>query len=198
MRNPGNTVSSRSTKAPVVESNRAASFKYRMAHLKGAVMFPNDASLFQSVERWFTVSRRHVCPGTLNISPCQECLQEHVGTLCTNRSPLPFKGKTREAVCSHSPNHGEWGTDVLSAVLSDVHFSAFSPLLMRSWLLLRFSVLILINSVPLKLAKVYTKHLIWQKATSACFGWDVKLFVGYTFVQPVCKQYFSCNFAESS
>lgn len=69
--------------------------------------FPNGASLFQSVERWFTVSRRHVCPGTLNISPCQECLQEHVGTLCTNRSLLPFKGKAREDACSHSPKHRE-------------------------------------------------------------------------------------------
>lgn len=117
-------------------------------------MFPNGASLFQSVERWFTVSRRHVCPGTLNISPCQECLQEHVGTLCTNRSLLPFKGKTREDACSLSPNHGERGTDLFSVVLSG------PPLSLTAYVKLVVVVELLINSAPLKLAKVYTKHLI--------------------------------------
>lgn len=153
MRNPGNTVVSRSTEA----NPTLLRFQIQNGKFKGTVMFPNGASLFQSVERWFTVSRRHVCPGTLNISSCQECLQQHVGTLCTNRSLLPFKGKTREDACSLSPNHGERGTGVFSAVLSGPPFSAF---VFTAYVKLVVVVEVLINSVPLKLAKVYTKHLI--------------------------------------
>lgn len=33
-------------------------------------------------------------------------------TLYTNRSLLPFKGNARGDVCSCSPNHGEWGTNM--------------------------------------------------------------------------------------
>lgn len=57
--------------------------------------------------------------------PVSGVFTRDVGTLCTNRSLLPFKGKTREDACSLSPNHGERGTDVLSAALSGPPFSAF-------------------------------------------------------------------------
>lgn len=58
------------------------------------------------------------------------------------------------------------------------------------------SVLILIYSVPLKLAKVYRKHFIRQKTASECFGWILKLFMGNMCVQATCKQYFICHFKE--
>lgn len=89
--------------------------------------------------------------------PVSGVFTRDVGTLCTNRSLLPFKGKTREDVCSLSPNHGERGTDGFSAVLSCPPFFSF---FFTAYVKLVVVVEVLINSVPLKLAKVYTKRLI--------------------------------------
>lgn len=50
-------------------------FKNTITNLMNG-LFPHRASPSPSVERWVAVSRRHVCPGTLNINPCQECLQD--------------------------------------------------------------------------------------------------------------------------
>lgn len=159
-------------------------------------MFPNGASLFQSVERWFTVSRRHVCPGTLNISPCQECLQGTSGLSVPTDPCYPLKakpGKMRAPSPQIMENEGRTCFQRSSQVPPLLLFFFFT-----AYVKLVVVVEVLINSVPLKLAKVYTKHLLWQKATSECFGWDVKLFMGDTLVQPGCKQYFICDFAASS